>query len=87
MNENQISMIESCNFSDPQMIFVISFFVGFLGIDRFIINNTALGILKLLTLGGLGIWFIIDWCIIVQATQRSNFKKFRLLYAQINQTI
>jgi len=41
-------------------LFFISFFLGFLGIDRFYVGRIPTGILKLLTLGGFGIWWIID---------------------------
>lgn len=38
----------------------ICFFVGGLGIHRFIMGDTTNGILMLLTLGGCGIWALID---------------------------
>ena len=44
---------------------LISFFVGWLGIDRFYLGYTGLGILKLVTLGGCGIWAVIDLILIV----------------------
>jgi hypothetical protein len=43
---------------------LLSFFVGFLGIDRFYLGYTTYGILKLLTLGGCGIWALIDLILI-----------------------
>ena len=39
---------------------VISIFLGELGIDRFYLGYTGLGIIKLITAGGFGIWWIID---------------------------
>lgn len=39
---------------------LLSWFVGTLGIDRFYLGYTGLGIAKLLTLGGCGVWALID---------------------------
>lgn len=39
---------------------IMSIIFGQLGIDRFIMGHIGLGILKLLTMGGCGIWWIID---------------------------
>ena len=38
--------------------------MGILGIDRFYLGYTGLGILKLITCGGLGIWALIDLILI-----------------------
>jgi len=39
---------------------VMSIVFGQLGVDRFIMGHIGLGILKLLTFGGLGIWWLVD---------------------------
>lgn len=47
---------------------ILSIILGGLGIDRFYLGYTMLGILKLITGGGLGIWWLID--IILIATRK-----------------
>lgn len=41
-------------------ILIISLLAGYLGLDRFYRGEVALGVIKLITLGGFGVWYIVD---------------------------
>ena len=43
---------------------VMSILFGSLGVDRFIMGHIGLGILKLITMGGCGIWWLVDLILI-----------------------
>lgn len=44
-------------------VWVFTFILGELGVDRFVRGQIGLGILKLITVGGCGIWSLVDWII------------------------
>jgi TM2 domain-containing membrane protein YozV len=48
---------------------IMSIVFGTLGVDRFIMGQVGLGILKLITLGGCGIWWLIDVILIATKHQ------------------
>ena len=43
---------------------IMSIIFGGLGVDRFIMGHVGLGILKLITLGGCGVWWLVDLILI-----------------------
>lgn len=49
---------------------LLSFFLGIFGVDRFYLGHVGIGIGKLLTLGGCGIWALVDFILI--ATRKVN---------------
>ena len=77
MDESKLIYLQTCDFKDPTVILIISVFLGSLGIDRFLIGDVALVIGKLVTLGGCGIWSIIDWFLIMDATKKKNLEQLQ----------
>jgi len=51
---------------------LLSIFLGELGIDRFYLGKVGTGILKLLTLGGFGIWWLIDVILVIAGAMRDK---------------
>ncbi|MBO7590765.1 MAG: TM2 domain-containing protein [Prevotella sp.] len=76
-DESKEGLLHALQFKDPTIALILSVLTGNLGIDRFYIGDTGLGIGKLITCGGLGIWTIIDWFLIMGATREKNL--FRLM--------
>src|SRR5688572_28533271 len=64
VDDSKFVHLQTLNLKDPTTILIVSLLGGNLGIDRFLIGDTGLGIGKLLTCGGLGIWAIVDWFMI-----------------------
>jgi TM2 domain-containing membrane protein YozV len=77
LDDSKWAMIQTLQLKDPQTALIISIFLGTYGIDRFFIGDTGMGVGKLLTCGGLGIWAIIDWFQIQGATRQKNFEKIQ----------
>ncbi len=53
---------------------IMSVVFGSLGVDRFLMGKVGTGILKLITLGGLGIWWLIDVILIATKSEYEGVK-------------
>ena len=73
ISESEILALLS-QMKDPLLSILLSIFIGTLGVDRFYIGDVGLGIGKLLTGGGCGIWWLIDIFLIVDATKQKNLE-------------
>jgi TM2 domain-containing membrane protein YozV len=77
IDDSKWGMITTLQLKDPQTSLIISILAGVFGVDRFMIGDTGLGIGKLLTCGGIGIWSIVDWFLIQGATKEKNMQKLQ----------
>ena len=64
---------------------ILSILLGELGVDRFYLGYTGLGILKLITAGGFGIWWLIDLILII--TGKLTAKDGKKLSATLEVTL
>lgn len=76
LDDSKFVAIQTMNYKNPTTLLVISLFLGGLGIDRFMLDEAGLGVLKLITCGGFGIWTIVDWFLIMGKTKEYNYNKF-----------
>lgn len=62
------------------ILFFFSFMWGTFGVDRFYMGYVGTGILKLLTLGGVGLWTLVDMIVIMTGTFRDKEGRLALQY-------
>ncbi|MGP1275681.1 MAG: TM2 domain-containing protein [Caulobacterales bacterium] len=61
------------------LLYGFNIWLGFLGIDRFLVGDIIAGILKLITLGGFGLWQLIDCFLIGGRARQKNIEYARQL--------
>lgn len=76
LDDSKFSHLQSLNYQNPTTLLIISLFLGTFGVDRFMLGQIGLGIAKILTCGGAGIWTIVDWFLIMNMTKEHNHKLF-----------
>ena len=74
LDDSQWIILQSINIKDPTVSLIVSIVGGHFGVDRILLGDIGLCVGKLITCGGLGIWTIIDWFLIMDATREHNFK-------------
>ena len=80
--EHSTAILAFSDLKDPTTALIISICEGLIainGISRFYIGDVGIGIAKLLTCGGCGIWWLIDLILISDLTKKKNLESF-LLY-------
>jgi TM2 domain-containing membrane protein YozV len=78
-DDSRFYALQAAGLKDPILMLIISLLAGGLGIDRFILGDTGLGLGKLLTCGGLGIWAIVDWFMIMERTRQVNYMRMQAI--------
>lgn len=76
LDDSKAIIIQSLELKDPVIMLIISILVGSLGVERFILGQVGLGILKLVTCGGFSIWWIVDMVLVMNMTREHNYQKF-----------
>lgn len=75
LDEEKFLQVQSVDLKDPTTLLLISIFLGSFGVDRFMLGDIGMGILKLLTMGCCGILTIVDWFTISKKTKERNLKE------------
>ena len=65
VRQPQMNTVRNTDEKDWLTALLLCLFVGSLGIHRFYTGHTAIGVVQLLTLGGCGIWTLIDLIMLV----------------------
>lgn len=77
LDDSKMVQLQAANLKDPTIMLVVSLLGGHFGIDRFLLGEVGLGVAKLLTCGGLGIWTIVDWFLIMGRTREVNMQRIQ----------
>jgi TM2 domain-containing membrane protein YozV len=70
----ETAMIYLAQLKDPTISLILSLVVGAYGVDRFYLGDIGLGVLKLITCGGAGIWWLIDLFFVMDNTRQKNYE-------------
>lgn len=74
-DDSKYAVVSSVELKDPTTMLLVSVFVGELGVDRFMLGQIGMGLLKLFTLGLCGVLWLIDVINISKKTKEANFEE------------
>ena len=77
LDDSKAVLLQTIDFKDPTTVLILSVLLGCWGVDRFMLGEAGLGVLKLLTCGGCYIWWIIDMINATDRTRDYNYKKLQ----------
>ena len=78
-DDSVLVTLQACELKDPTILLIISILLGSLGIDRFMLGDIGMGVLKLLTGGCCGILTIIDWFTIMKKAKEANLAAISMI--------
>ena len=79
VDDAKFTLASSVEFKDPTTILLVSLFLGSFGVDRFMLGETGMGVLKLLTGGVCGILTIVDWFSVQKKAKERNFNNLMMI--------
>lgn len=78
-SDEQYLAVQTQSYIDPTVTTIISVLLGELGIDRFMVGDIGMGVLKLLTGGLCGVLWLIDIFTISKKVKNKNFAQVSML--------
>ena len=75
MDDDQLTALAAAEMKDPTIMLLIAIFLGELGIHRFMLGDTGMGVLELLTSGLCGVLWLLDLFTIVKKTKEYNYNQ------------
>lgn len=73
VDDSKAAVIMSMNLHHPTVMLIVAIALGW---ERFFLNDIPLGIIKVITCYGCGIWWLVDIFTAQRRTYDYNYKKF-----------
>ena len=78
LDESKESMLIATEWKSPTVALLLAIFLGFA--DRMYLGQVGLGVAKLLTCGGVGIWALVDLFSAMSRARMYNYNKLMMLF-------